>query len=176
MRRLEDMTKRQLYLLAVELAIRGRSRMRKAELIRVIRERLKQASYPMSKPKAGTKEHKEPRLPEKPENEFVEVTPVNPELLFACWNAEGERGELKVFVNHREVATAQVELRHRRYYIRLGKAEDFGRAFVLLKTDRGKVLRSVTVTLPSASLHQAETASISIKELAGERAGWSGER
>jgi len=154
---LEKMTKRELYQLAKEINLRGRGRMRKAELLEALKRELLLASKSALEesitsnlvrlePTEETKtEPEEVPLPIYRE-EFITLIPVNLELSLAVWNAQGEKGVLTVYVEGVPVLKVPVEIGWKRYYVRL--RAPFKELTAELNVN-GKTLRSNPVVAPS---------------------------
>lgn len=154
---LEKMTKRELYQLAKEINLRGRGRMRKAELLEALKRELLLASKsaleesitsnlvrlePTEEMKTEPEEVSLPIYRE----EFITLIPVNPELSLAVWNAQGDKGVLTVYVEGVPVLKVPVEIGWKRYYVRL--RAPFKELTAELNVN-GKTLRSNPVVAPS---------------------------
>ncbi|RUM90913.1 MAG: hypothetical protein DSZ26_01760 [Thermovibrio sp.] len=155
---IEKLTRKELYEIAKELKIKGRSKMRKKELLERIKgELLLIEKASINEPITSNVEFVEP-IEEKREEvelptyseEFVSLIPVNPELSFAVWNAFGERGVLKLYSKERLVFETEVNPEWKSYYVRY--RAPFEEIYVELEVVReGKKikLRSNKIVTPS---------------------------
>ncbi len=122
----EKLTRRELYEVAKELKIKGRSRMRKRELLESIkRELLLIEKASVDEPITSNVEYIEPVKEEREEvelpnysEEFVSLIPVNPELSLAVWNAFGDGEVLRLYSKGRVVFETEIIPDWKKYYIR----------------------------------------------------------
>jgi len=155
---IEKMTKKELYEIAKELNIRGRSRMRKGELLEEIKREL--LLIEMASEEESITSNFIPQEPVEEEvgggelptysDEFLSLIPVNPELSLAVWNVVGEKAVLRLYSEKGLVFQVEVNPEWRKYYIRY--RAPFGRVSAELEVfSKGvkKVLRSKPITLPS---------------------------
>ncbi|NIA11789.1 MAG: hypothetical protein GWP10_19210 [Nitrospiraceae bacterium] len=155
---LKNLTRNKLYEISRKLNVRGRSRMKKKELLKAVeREILIAKESSKEEPitsnfipveRVEVREGKELKLPEFKE-EFVALIPVNPELEFAVWNASGDKGKLRVLVNGKLVFESEVKLPWRKYYIKVKAPFEKVEAELIIGE---KVLRSNAVTAPSEKI------------------------
>ena len=154
---LEKMTKRELYQIAREIRLKGRGRMRKAELLEALkRELLLAEKSAVEEPITSNIVQLEPveerkTEPEEPplptyEEEFITLIPVNPELSLTVWNVKGDKGILKVYVEGAPALEVPVEIGWKRYYVKIRAPFKELTAELIVN---GKVLRSNPVLAPS---------------------------
>lgn len=158
---IERMTKRELYEIAKKLKIRGRSKMRKKELLDSIkRELILLESSAKEEPITSNFMPQEP-ITEEPtkeelptyEEEFLSLIPVNPELSLAVWNAFGEGAKLKLKVAGKEVFKTEVNLDWKNYYIRFrAPFEKLQAELEVKKSGRKYLLKSNVIVAPSDTI------------------------
>ncbi|WP_457681506.1 Rho termination factor N-terminal domain-containing protein [Thermovibrio sp.] len=165
MKELEKLTKKELYQIAKELKIRGRSKMRKGELLEAVRKALferellkeREAGSPQAKGEER-REVRELQLPKDYGVEFVAVIPVNPELAFAYWSPKEGEGKLKLFKEGELLREVKVNLKWGKYYLRL-EPMPFERIEVELEVE-DKELKSRPITMPSNKLFLPQGAKV----------------
>ncbi len=155
---LSRLTKRELYEVAKQLKIRGRGKMRKAQLLEAVKRKLMIAKEMSGAESITSKvirqeileveKTKTFSLPQTYETKFVGLIPVNPELLFTFWNLEGEKGEIELIVEGQELFRVPVELSWKKYYLKLPSDLSFKKVKVILRTSEVRI-ESEEVTLPS---------------------------
>jgi hypothetical protein len=172
-----NLTRKELYQIARELKIKGRSRMRKGELLEAIKKELEllkeiseedigysfiEEKVEKSFPEGFTKEE-ELKLPEYKLN-FLRVIPVNPETLFIYWNTVSSgKAELQVLIEDETVGKVEVELSWHSYYFKLPEESGFKRAKAILRS-RELFLESPPITLPSEKVHLSRAEGSNLKE------------
>ncbi len=176
MKKLEEMTKKELYELARSLSIKGRSKMKKAELLSAVKEALgskeevfiksipQKPSYTVApEPLQEVKFQKSEgtALP-KQETEFVKVLPVNPGVSFITWNlksSDGKRYAIRAFIERRLLGIFDINLSWDGYYLKVRAP------FKKLKVELGYIenghffslLSSNEVTLPSDQAYSSDS-------------------
>ena len=154
---LEKMTKRELYQIAREINLKGRGRMRKAELLEALkRELLLAEKSAVEEPITSNIVQLEPVEERKTEpeelplptyeEEFITLIPVNPELSLTVWNVKGDKGILRVYVEGAPALEVPVEIGWKRYYVKIRAPFKELTAELIVN---GRVLRSNPVVAPS---------------------------
>jgi len=172
---LKKLTKRELYEIAKKLKIRGRGRMRKAQLLEAVKRELLIAKEMVAPPPPASRieeaeppplqeEREELPLPESYPVYFLGLIPVNPKLLFIYWNAGGRRGTLKLIVEGRDFKELQVEPGQRELFLELEEELPFKRVKAVLITEE-EALTSNEVVMPAREVVIGEEAAAELTEL-----------